>query len=642
MSGFGTENSIVIGILIVVIGVYIYLLLSPTQPTLPKRPRSFVISRNTKSDFEDFMKEFRESQNYSSSSWSGGGNSNYTFDDYGGDWGEWKNSSGQDDFFLEPSYDKEERNSEEIYKPIEPSAKFHCMQGWLSIRSELNYKFLWLHGNIDMWLSATATLDTPLHRKTFEMVPVTDGCGEGGWVRLREGDNKNFLYMAAPSGEFAVDEWAVKMGSSDLTVTSNDTRHQNKAAMACMNVMSQAEYGIRGHTSGWDRTKASGREYSATMHFQFINGTDVEAAVAKEKDQVHIQRSDISTLFQPYDYKAEQREADEQDKVLLGLISAYPPSKEKRVISFGLYGSKDKYTIGAVKNAELAKVYFPDWVCRYYITSDVPPAIVTRLKDLGAELENVPPGMGYASGMFWRFMVGADSSVDRYIVRDVDSRLNARDRVAVEEWVTSKYAVHILRDHVNHCLPINGGMWGGTKDAIPNLKEIITNWKSRDEYSADLHFLEEKIWPVVRDKQISHDSYCCDRYPNARPFPSRRSPTYQHVGQVFDSEDRPRYMDIDAYIRGVPIPSSCRKDPSWIYGYESELRKRLLIPTTGYCWLFEFWPFLKQVECVSQMSIYKEAPLAGSGDFMRLSTNHTEQQDNARADVQSGTIFTGL
>ena len=37
-------------------------------------------------------------------------------------------------------------------------------------------------------------------------------------------------------------------------------------------------------------------------------------------------------------------------------------------------------------------------------------------------------GMGYASGMFWRFMVADDAKVDRYIVRDVDSRLNARDR----------------------------------------------------------------------------------------------------------------------------------------------------------------------------------------------------------------------
>ena len=40
----------------------------------------------------------------------------------------------------------------------------------------------------------------------------------------------------------------------------------------------------------------------------------------------------------------------------------------------------------------------------------------------------------------------------------------------------------------------------------------------------------------------------------------------KHDYQVFDAADQPRYVDIDGYIRGVPIPSSCRKDASWIYG----------------------------------------------------------------------------
>ena len=91
-------------------------------------------------------------------------------------------------------------------------------------------------------------------------------------------------------------------------------------------------------------------------------------------------------------------------------------------------------------------------------------------------------------------------------------------------------------------------------------------WTSRDEYSADLHFLEQKIWPDVKDKQLSHDSYCCDRYPNTKPFPTRRAITYQHVGQVFDAEDNPRLMDIDGFMRGVPTPGSCRKKADWIYG----------------------------------------------------------------------------
>jgi hypothetical protein len=94
----------------------------------------------------------------------------------------------------------------------------------------------------------------------------------------------------------------------------------------------------------------------------------------------------------------------------------------------------------------------------------------------------------------------------------------------------------------------------------------INAWSNRDEYAADLHFLEQRIWPGVKEKQISHDSYCCDRFPNTRPFPTRRASTYQHVGQVFDCHDNARMMDIDGFIRGVPIPVSCRKTAEWIYG----------------------------------------------------------------------------
>ena len=48
----------------------------------------------------------------------------------------------------------------------------------------------------------------------------------------------------------------------------------------------------------------------------------------------------------------------------------------------------------------------------------------------GAEI--VPMGGGGKqqgiAGMFWRFLVADDPTVDRYIIRDSDSRLNARER----------------------------------------------------------------------------------------------------------------------------------------------------------------------------------------------------------------------
>ena len=70
-----------------------------------------------------------------------------------------------------------------------------------------------------------------------------------------------------------------------------------------------------------------------------------------------------------------------------------------------------------MRNAELSLIYFPGWKCRFYITKDVP--VEKRLKELKAELIYVKE-----RSMFSRFLVASDKTVDRYIVRDADSRLN--------------------------------------------------------------------------------------------------------------------------------------------------------------------------------------------------------------------------
>lgn len=66
--------------------------------------------------------------------------------------------------------------------------------------------------------------------------------------------------------------------------------------------------------------------------------------------------------------------------------------------------------------------------------------------------------------------------------------------------------------------------------------------------------------------QLSHDSYCCLRFPNAKGFPTKRPYNYQHVGQVFDENDQPRISDIEGFIRGVETPAQCRRKPKWQFG----------------------------------------------------------------------------
>jgi len=127
-----------------------------------------------------------------------------------------------------------------------------------------------------------------------------------------------------------------------------------------------------------------------------------------------------------------------------------------------------------------------------------------------------------------------DSSLfHRYIVRDSDSRLNARERFAVEDWIRSGKGVHSIRDHPNHERPLNGGMWGGVHGAVKDMTKYVKNFSNKGKYGGDLTFLNEKIWPQVKQSnQISHDAYSCTKFPNAHPFPTKRPKNYQHVGQV--------------------------------------------------------------------------------------------------------------
>mmetsp|Transcript_1396 Transcript_1396/g.3108 ORF Transcript_1396/g.3108 Transcript_1396/m.3108 type:complete len:330 (-) Transcript_1396:20-1009(-) len=248
-------------------------------------------------------------------------------------------------------------------------------------------------------------------------------------------------------------------------------------------------------------------------------------------------------------------------------IKELPTSTEKRVISFGLYGDNPKYTTGAIRNAELRDTYFPGWVCRFYVDDSVPKDIISKLEELGSEIVHQKGLAGATGGMFWRFLVADDPTVDRYIVRDSDSRLNARDRFAVEEWIESGKCVHNCRDHVNHVRTMNGGMWGGRKGCIPgaSIEERAKNF-GKDKYMQDIYFLEQIIWPLVKDDQMSHDAYSCAKFPNARPFPTQRDENYQHVGQVFFEDDSPRMNDITGFIKGKENDPKCRAKPEYIYG----------------------------------------------------------------------------
>ena len=174
------ENLLILLVLVVLLIINVYSITNPSADlaTLVK-PQHYVISEDTAVKYKSFIDEFTGSQGsyWSSSGSSGSFYSNYN--DSASNWSEWEKKNSRDDLL---AYGSNQQGSSN--EPIVPSEKFVCDKGWVSVRSEMNYKYLWMHTGDSKWMGATATIDTPLHRKAFEMVPLTENCSEsGGWVR---------------------------------------------------------------------------------------------------------------------------------------------------------------------------------------------------------------------------------------------------------------------------------------------------------------------------------------------------------------------------------------------------------------------------------------------------------------------------
>ena len=206
----------------------------------------------------------------------------------------------------------------------------------------------------------------------------------------------------------------------------------------------------------------------------------------------------------------------------------------KKVISFSLWGDNPKYTIGAIKNAELIDTIYPGWIGRFYCGKSVPIDIIEILKTYtNVEVIEMEEN-GDWSGMFWRFYACEDSDV--MISRDTDSRLNLREKNAVDEWLNSDKDFHIMRDHPYHNALILGGMWGVRNGILKNIVDLIKNYNKGDFWQVDQNFLREQIYPIVVNTSFVHDSYH-NINSRSKNFSIERI-NQEFVGDVFDEHNQ--------------------------------------------------------------------------------------------------------
>ena len=199
---------------------------------------------------------------------------------------------------------------------------------------------------------------------------------------------------------------------------------------------------------------------------------------------------------------------------------------QRNVISFSLYGTNERYTRIAIENAKAVRYVYPGWSCRFYADKSVPTQVLDELVAAGAVVILVlePHSEEKNSGLFWRFGVASDSEVDFFLVRDVDSLINVREKVAVDEWIASDRDFHLMRDFYTHSELILAGMWGGVAGRIPDIHSHVEAFSARSSgnrlgvHNQDQLFLRRQVWPAIRSSLMQHDSvFGCF---GGRPFPN--------------------------------------------------------------------------------------------------------------------------
>ena len=211
----------------------------------------------------------------------------------------------------------------------------------------------------------------------------------------------------------------------------------------------------------------------------------------------------------------------------------------KKVITFSLWGNNPTYNIGAIKNAELAKVFYPDFECWFYIHQE--SVTYETVKNI-AKLDNTKiilknGDLTKCKPMMWRFEAIDEPDVEIMMSRDTDTRFLLREKLAVDEWLNSDKLFHIMRDHPDHECLIQGGMFGTKKIlSISSWYNLINNKYQDGEKQYDQDFLGEIIYPLVKDISLIHASF--NKYENhCKLFPIPYCYEYKFIGEYVYYDD---------------------------------------------------------------------------------------------------------
>jgi hypothetical protein len=212
-----------------------------------------------------------------------------------------------------------------------------------------------------------------------------------------------------------------------------------------------------------------------------------------------------------------------------------PGNPAENVIAYSLWGAEPRYLVPLLESIRILPHLFPAWSIRVYYDATVDHNYITDLGRRGVQLRQMmlSPGQPGHRRLLWRFEAIRDPSVRRFLIRDADSLLNIKERVAVDAWLNSGRYFHTMRDWYTHTDLILAGMWGGVGNILPPPTELFrasTVWRLENDH-IDQDLLSDTVWPIVRSSILIHDAIFTGTLGSV-PFPPYGGlPAGSHIGQ---------------------------------------------------------------------------------------------------------------
>lgn len=209
-------------------------------------------------------------------------------------------------------------------------------------------------------------------------------------------------------------------------------------------------------------------------------------------------------------------------------------------VAFCLYGNDPKYLEGMLANAWLMPRIYPGWECHCWFCKDTVPVLyLSQLNRLNVALH--PMDLGWRQRMFYRFLIHDVPGVERYLIRDADSRISMRERRCVDEWMRSGRVLHTIHDHFYHQRPIQGGMFGIWRQKFER-EMLVLMVRNRvdlmpDKWGLDEDFLEREIWPLAKHSVCEHGK--------SNPIPSAEDDEdpKAFIGEIYDANGKPAHPE---------------------------------------------------------------------------------------------------